>query len=211
MSNDKLREAVAKLVRIMVTRRHSDLCQQGGDCEVCEAMCDINAALADSADVPSFLYPCSHCGYTSICSAHQKPDPTCKTCFADAPSSTEMVKRIDEIAYRIGRIAASAKLTPTTRRQLKVYSAKLAALASTNSGEVVNELVVGINKETVARLMSLVLHWAEGKEPEEIYMSAQLHADVRAALCYGPEGGEMSACPPCEICQHHHFPMDPCW
>ena len=21
----------------------------------------------------------------------------------------------------------------------------------------------------------------------------------------------MSACPPCEICSHHHFPADPCW
>ena len=52
MSDDKLRRAVAELVRIMVPRRHSDLCQQGGDCEVCEAMCDINAALADSADAP---------------------------------------------------------------------------------------------------------------------------------------------------------------
>ena len=49
MSDDKLREAAENLVRIMVTRRHSDLCQQGGDCAICDAMSDINAALADSA------------------------------------------------------------------------------------------------------------------------------------------------------------------
>ncbi len=42
--------------------------------------------------------------------------------------------------------------------------------------------VAEATKETVARIMSLVLHWAENKKAEEVYMSAQLHADVRDAL-----------------------------
>ena len=45
------------------------------------------ASCPTCGDVPSFLRSCSFCGYTAICSAHQQPDPTCKTCFGERASS----------------------------------------------------------------------------------------------------------------------------
>lgn len=41
----------------------------------------------------SFLHACSHCGYTGVCSAHQRPDPTCKTCFLDVPEGPHYVQQ----------------------------------------------------------------------------------------------------------------------
>ncbi len=38
---------------------------------------------AHPEDAPSFLRACFFCGYTGVCSAHQRADPTCKTCFGE--------------------------------------------------------------------------------------------------------------------------------
>ena len=38
---------------------------------------------APTTNAPSFLHACSFCGYTGVCSAHQRADPTCKTCFSE--------------------------------------------------------------------------------------------------------------------------------
>jgi hypothetical protein len=48
MSDEKLREAAETLVNIMVARRHSDLCEEGGDCVICDAITDTKAALANN-------------------------------------------------------------------------------------------------------------------------------------------------------------------
>ena len=48
MTDNKLREAAEILMNVMVSRRHSDLCEEGGDCVICDAITDIKDSLANT-------------------------------------------------------------------------------------------------------------------------------------------------------------------